>query len=825
MPYVVRWPNYNVFLGVFFMSSATIALEVALTRALSVALWYHFAFMVVSISLLGLGASGSFLSLWPRILSSNINKLLPITSTVFSLSALGSFIAAQKVPFDPVRIAWDNYQFLYILIYYLLLSVPFFASGLTIASVLYLFAARANIVYFFDLCGASSGAILILAAFGLFGGSGAIAFASFLGAIATFLFSLKCAWPVKFGSGVLSLTLLALAAAGPSFMDIRISPYKTLQNALMFPGSKILDTAWNSFSRIDVFESRAVRFAPGLSLNFQGRIPAQLGLAVDGGGLDAITEYHGDPRSAEFTDYLPSAIAYHLIKPEKVLIIGTGGGINLLSALKAGAKMVDAVEPNPLIVALLKGEYARFSGGIYIDPRVKVHTEGGRSFLKKSRHNYDLIEISLNDNPSANTSGLYGLSENYTYTVEAIADYRASLRQGGVFSATRYLLPPPREEVRLVALTIEALESRARADPAKEIAIIRSWGALTFLMKKGGFGPSDIDAIKRFAAGRSFDLVYYPGIKEEETNIYNKFDEPIYYKMVIRLLAGPGERRKLISDYSFDISPVSDDRPFFYHFFKWNSIAEVYRLAGDKWQIFIEGGYLVPVIFFQALLLSAFFIIAPVLLFKRKQADKKGLGRFLVYFFSIGLAYILVEITMIQKLILFLGHPVYAVSAVLFSMLFFSGLGSLASRKLLGKNVGGSSEGTGRPPIRSLSKAIAPVAAILIFYYFFFAPILNKFLGFGFLSRVGIAIGMLAVLAFFMGMPFPAGIRILERLNPTLIPWAWCVNGSASVIGSVLAVIIALGIGFSSVLIISAFLYSAAVLAMAMVPSLKGQGF
>lgn len=773
----------STYLGIFLISAATLILEISLTRVFSVSQWYHFAFMVVSIALFGIGASGTFLSVFPSLIREDLDKSLSNQAFLFSLSTLLTFAITNRIPFDPFRMAFDPLQLLYLFIYYSLLSIPFFFSGLCIALALTKMARKAGRLYSSSLAGSGLGSLLVLTLFSPLGGSGVIIFASMAGALSSIVFRplyrrsyLAISW----------MLVLAFLFTQP-FLHIRISPYKSLNMALRYPGAEVLHTEWNSFSRVDVVRSPFVRHAPGLSYEYLDPLPPQLGITIDGGGMSAITRY-GD--AIQFTGFLTSSIPYRIKDDPRVLILGSGGGLEVLAALHQNASSITAVEVNPIIVDLVKDRYADFSGGIY--QRAEVEVSESRSFVRRSEEKYDIIQLTLAEGAAASSTGVYALTENYVYTVEAFEEYLRHLTDEGVLSITRWLLPPPREAPRIVALAVEALERQGIEDPGEHIAAIRSWGTITILVKKSGFTREDIEGMKEFCREKRFDIVYAPGIKLEEVNIYNRFPEPYYYQVINGMLSSEN-RKGFYDDYLFDISPVTDERPFFFHFFKLRKIIPTYESVGKKWQPFIEGGYLVPIVFIQALFLSLIFILLPVYRF-RKPGEVPW--RLLVYFLCLGIGYMFIEIAMIQKFILFLGHPTFAVSIVLFSILTFSGMGSLFSERLEVKR-------------RAFTVAILVLGALVLLYLISLPSIFRLFLGGGLVFRGAVSTITLAPLAFFMGMPFPLGIRLTEAMNRDLIPWAWAVNGCASVLSSILAVMVALSFGFSSVLAWAALVYLA----------------
>ena len=794
----------SMLLGIFLISAATLTLEISLTRLLSVAQGHHFAFLVVSMALLGYGASGSFLSSFPSFMRRETSRTLIQASSLFSCCALFAYFLGNLIPFDLARISWDPWQIFNLFLYYLAFSMPFFFSGLAISTALVRWSGLSGKLYFFDLTGAALGCLLVLILFGIFGGPGTLLFSCLLGGLAAMAF----AWaskPVSIfrWSWVCFLTILLFWQ--PPFLNLRLSPYKALNAALQFPGARLLETRWNVFSRVDILESPAARTAPGLSLEYLEPLPPQLGLTVDADHLNPITRFTGTPGEKDelkFIDFLPSSLPYLMAKPERVLILEPMGGLEVLNALHHRPREIVAVEVNPTIVEILRGTYLEYSGRIYSRQGIQVQVADGRGFVRGSPPPFDLIVLPLVESLGASSSGLSSLHEDYRLTAEAFLDYLQALKPGGFISIGLYLLPPPRGELRLVSVVKEALE-RAGRRPGDHLLALRSWGTFSLLVKKEPIGPQEIKVFKAFGRRLRFDLVYYPGMPEEEANIYNRFATPLYFRSLQRVLS---EGEKFYAQYPFDISPATDDRPFFHHYFRWSHLGGIYRLAGEKWPILIEGGYLVPLVFFQALLLSFLFIVLP-LIFRRLNGQKPKIPRrqsfpWLGYFAALGLGFMFVEISLIQKFILFLGHPVYSVSLVIFSLLIFAGVGSRFSMCLDPRTSGG------------LKLVLLSASALLCLYTFALPQVLPFFQGKPLFFRQMMTVLLIAPPGFLMGMPFPLGIRLAGSQCPFLVPWAWCANGCASVLGSILPVIIALAWGFQAVFFLAALLYAVSLLAV-----------
>jgi len=800
MKYLSRESNI-LYIGIYLTSLSTLLFEISLTRIFSIAQWYHFAFMVVSMALLGYGISGTFLMLFPSILKRDTYTLLSNYALLFAISSPLSYIISNQIAFDPIKVAWDSMQIIYILFYYILFSIPFFFSGMTISIAISKFTERVHRIYFSDLLGAGSGCLISLFIFLLFGASNAVAVASISGILASTFFYLKKEKGVPYRFFLIAIPL-SIIIFSPTFMEIAISPYKGLSSALRYPDAKTIKTKWDSISRVDVIKSGAVRFAPGLSLKFQGELPEQIGLTVDGGDLNAITRFSGNKDEIDFTNYLPSSIPYYLTKPDNILIFDPKGGLDILSAIYYGARYIESTESYPLLTDIVKHDYGEFSGWIYDKRRVNIKFGNGRTFIRQSKKRYDTIQISPSDALASASTGIHGLTEDYRFTVEAFKDYIEHLNENGVLAITLYLLPPPRHELRIVGMAINAMEDMGVGSPEKHISVIRTWGTITIIIKKGEINSDDINKIKDFCKERHFDIEYYPGIKKEETNIYNRFQEPLYFNLLSKI-TNSDERDNFSKNYIFDVTPSTDDRPFFHHFFKWNTIAETYNTFGRKWQPFLEGGYLIPVVFIQALVVSIVFIILPLLFLRKINLEifKMRDISFLLYFLLIGIGFMFAEISMIQKFILFLGHPVYSITTVLFTILISSGTGSYLSGKYFRYK-------EYEIIIHKFKFSLIILCGLIIIYSIFLPYLFNRILFESIICRQTLSFILLFPLGFFMGIPFPTGIKLLERYNARIIPWAWCINGCSSVVSSVLVILIALTFGFKTALILSAVAYS-----------------
>ena len=782
-----------VYLGIFLLSAAGLAFEITLTRVFALAQWYHFAFMSVSLALLGFGASGSALSLLRGAtdrLRAAPHRALSALAALFSLGVLVSYLTINFLPFDSYRVTWDRVQLLYFALYYLSLALPFFFGGLAVGGLLATRPEMATRVYAANLAGSAAGCLVALGTLPLLGGAGAVLFSAVLGGVAAVVFARGRRWE-RWVYGALVASLAGLIVVSPAWLEIRLSEYKSLSHKERFPDARVAFRQWNAYSRVDVLESASIRAAPGLSLSYFGPLPPQRGLFVDGDGLSGIVdqaEADGEDLTA-LVSHLPVSLAYRLRPGARALVLEPRGGLDVHVALRMGAASVTVVESNGLATDAVRA----FGGGLYDDPGVMPVVAGGRSYLRRSPARYDVIHLAFTGEYRAVTSGAYSLSEDYLLTEEAFADYLAHLNDGGLLTVSRWLQAPPSESLRAWALAVTAVE---KGGAAGRLVAIRGWATSVILVKNGEWTGEEIRAVKDFCATRSFDLVYYPGITEAEANRFAVHECPIYYRAFADLLAAT-DRDRFYEEYPFAVRPPTDDRPFFFHFFTWRQTPAILKTLGQMWQPFGGSGYLVLVALLGlAVAASAGFILLPLVLRRGEQLSGPK-GRAFAYFALLGLGYLFVEIPLMQRFILFLDHPIYAFAAVLFGLLLSSGLGSAVASRL---------------PLRRVLALLA-VAALL---YPALLPLgFDRLLGWPLAARLAVTVIALAPLGFLMGVPFPRGIALVERRSPGLIPWAWGVNGCASVVASVLAAMLALSAGFSWVLIAGAGCYALALTVVA----------
>ena len=766
---------------ILLCSLSSLAYQVTLTRLFSITLWYHFAFMIISIAMLGLAASGVALVLRPRL---RALECLGLYSLLLGIAIPASWLIANLIPFDPVQLVWDWTQLLRIGLLYLVLAMPFFCCGLVIATAFAVQSARAPLLYGADLIGAGLGSLGILVMLCLLAPERSV----LLLALAPLLAAALSGGPrLRAVAMVCACFSLLIFIWQPDFAAVHISPYKGLPSALRFPGAVPLARYDSPFARVDTFESPAVRFAPGLSLRWQEALPHQAGLTVDGGDISAITAVD-DQRALGFLEDLPSALPYVVGNRARVLVLDPRGGLQLLVARRFAAKEIIAVESLPELVRVIRSDWHSFAGDLYAGTTA---TGLGRSWLRTAGERFDIIDIALT---GVEPFGSFGIAEDFRFTVEAVKEYLGHLRPDGLLSVNLYLLPPPRTELRLLATLVAAMEESGVNEPARHLAIVRSWGTWCLLAKRSPLTAGDIERIKGFAEERWFDLVHYPGMVPSEMNRNIKMVTDDYGPAVAALL-DPRQRDGFLTSYPFAVSPVRDDAPFFNYFLKPGRVGEVYRLMGGKWQFFLEAGFLVPAVLAQVALLSLLLLLLPLLAGKGHRIRGLHGCRLLPYFALLGGGFMFVETVLIQRLILTLEHPAFAVATVLAALLVSSGAGSLLSQ---------------RYTVLQRPATAAGIALLVILYSLALPAVTNAMAPWALVAKTGAVFLLLTPLGLLMGIPFPSGLRTLGAAEPRLIPWAWVVNGCCSVLAPLLAIMLAVMAGFSMVLALGAAAYGLA---------------
>ncbi len=766
----------------------------------SIIQWHHFAYMIISLALLGYGISGSVIFLLQGTLIPVYRPVYIGAVLLFGISSLACFLIAQMIPFNAEEVLWDVRQPFYLLTVFLLLSIPFFFAASAICLTFMAFRKSIAGIYAMDLLGAGSGSLLIILLLYLFFPVKVLV----LLAIAGLLAAVVGAWELKTGyrhwltAAVIGTAVVLIMVM--SIIQLEVSPYKSQSQQLQITGTGIITERSSPLGVLSVIESRDVpiRHAPGMSLQSRTEPLPQMAVFTNGEGMTVLTEHTTDISRLAYLDQVSWALPYHLSQAERVLVVGAGGGSDILQAIYHNAGQIDAVELNPQLVELVQKDFGDFTGRLFERDEVTIHIGEIRDFLSLKQDKYQLIQLVMVDGFNASSSGLYALNESYIYTVEAIQAYLNHLEPNGYLTVSRWVKLPPRDTLKLFATAVTALKENGINKPEQRLLLIRSWQTSTLVVKNGIFSANELEAARRFTNNRSFDLACAPDMHQGEANQYNKLTTPVFHDACRKLLSP--DPQDFINQYKFNLQPATDDRPFFHHFFKWTSLPEIMGLKDKGGMPLIEWGYLVLIgTLLIAFLLGLILIVLPLKWMGRAHKDNRSIPywRILVYFFTVGLAFMFNEIAMIQKFIQFLHHPIFAIAVVLTTFLVFAGIGSKTSEQLV-KRLGYKQ--TIWISLLAIVLISGGYLAGLQWFFSEFASITAPL-------KILISVLLISPLAFFMGMPFPLALAVISPHDESLIARAWGINGWASVISAVLATITAVHFGFSVVIVIAMLLY------------------
>lgn len=770
-PNAFRKPYYA---GIFLVAAATLLLEITLTKIFSVIHYHYFAFLIVSTALFGYGFSGVFLSVFKSLEKMRRDRLLYVSSFLFAVTLVAAYRLILATPLKLSDSSTSPAQLAYLAITYLLLALPFLFSGLVIGMLLTFFSDRINRLYFADLTGAGIGCFAIVLAIPLFGGSGTILLAGMIVALATFAFAPAPRWMAL--SAALLLVLGLMIPGAEIFFPMTGHTEKRYFAESLEKGEAWY-TGWSPASRIDVVklnDERAVIWIDGgTNQSFMRK-------------LSKNEQFDSPP--GEFV-WKTVEIPYALIKNPEVMIIGPGGGVEVGSALQYRPKMITAVELDPLIVKIVKGQFADYTGDVYLRPNVQLINEEGRSFVRRSSQKFDIIQQKNNSHPMAVASGALNLTETYLLTGEAFNEYLDHLNPGGFLTIERHGC------IRLLNLAVEVLKERKVKNYWKQCAVLADDERnQVFLLKNGEFTDEELDYIERYSKQARSRILYSPRIRNTVDNIFTALMRDDKHDAVLQ--AAP-----------FHLEAPTDDKPFIEHFYRISSLWDPSisrKLLSPFWENarlnrsvtgeVIYSDLSLYVILGEALALSSVFLLLPLFKLKRSGLALRGSWWLLCYYFCLGLAFIFIEIALIQKYILFIGYPVYAVAVIIFSLLIAAGAGSWFSGRF-------------SDPLRGLRLAVIAILILTAFQVLAAPYLFRTFLSVSFPMRMALSILFILPAGFFMGMPFPIGLTWTARNHPEFVAWAWGINGYATVIGSVLSVILALNFGFHAVLIIAAMIY------------------
>lgn len=789
--------------AILAISGVGIAYQVVLMRVFTIGQWHHFAYMVISIAMLGFGLSGTVVALAKSRLRGRESSLLEWSTLLLALSLVLCYSVSQRIPFETLQLVALQGQWWNLLALYVVLMLPFFFVSTCIMSGFMLAPSAVGKLYFYNMFGSGIGALAVIVLLRyVHPQTLPYAFAVAVACVWALLVWRR-RWGPALGLGAIAVALTSLVAGW--MQPIRISEYKGLSYALQLPDAEIVAEEVSPLSVITAIASKQIRETPGQISNYPmselGPLPEQIGLFFDAGAVSPVNRFEGDLQSVAYLDYVTSAVAYRVAPPApRVVVIGSGGGTDVLGALAHGATRVTAVEVDPAVFALVRGPLAEFSGGLYDRDDVAPVIAEGRGFLQSHDERFDLIVLPVQGSFLASTAGAHAVSESYLYTGEALQLYMNRLAPGGVLSMTCWLDSPPRTALKLFATAVAACRRAGIARPENHLVFIRTWNTATVLVSREPLSDDTIGAIRSFCEERWFDLCHIPGITADEVNRYVLLEEPAYYRFAQSVLFDDPERA--YRDSMFYVRPATDDRPYFARFVKWRTLPGLLRDFGANWLPYMEWGYLALVAtLVQGILVSIVLILAPLILFARRRTSPHAKRWVLVYFAALGVAYMFLEIAFIQRFMLFLAYPMYSVTVVLTAFLVFSGLGSLFADRLIQRD---------RHPIPATAIAIGTLSVL---YLLALGPIFASGSGWPDLAKIVVSVALLAPVAFAMGIPFPTGLQLIATRHEPLLPWAWGINGCASVVGTLSASLCAVHLGFRVVVLLAVATYVVAALA------------
>ncbi len=784
--------------------------ELALTRIFSVTMYYHFAFLAISIALFGLSASGVYVYLARRALSARpVASVLAAHALAYAVVTTVSLALLLRLR---VGLNYSLHNLVLMLAIYGLAALPFFAGGSVLSLAISRLSARINLVYAADLGGAALGCLLLLPLLNQLGAPGVIFATAIFGALGATCFAPPVG-RLRYASTAAAIVVAATIAHAAGLVTFDVA------NTKGHVGDRILFSKWNSFSRIAVYDRQHGDWS--LSPRYTGPLPETRFMDIDSAASTPILRFHGDVREAEYLRYELTALAYNLVDRQNdvgvlrtgqgngkdepagpgftALVIGPGGGRDLLTALVFGARHVDGVEINPIIANdVMEGRFREFSGGLYDNARVHIFVEDGRSFVRRSQDKYDVIQASLVDTWAATAAGAYTLTENTLYTVEAFDDYLEHLKDNGLVTITRWVF----DGLRLVSLAQEACAKHGW-DAASRLAIVQQGKVATFILKKSPFLPEETHRLVSVAAALGFTVLYAPAAGDAPpvapATIASRPEGPgpkdpgpaTQPNDYARLILAP-DRQQFYADYPLDIRPTTDDRPFFFHTTK---LKDQTSVAFGRAMLFGNGLSALMTLMAISGALVVLFIVGPLALTGRNLLGSRWLG-WLAYFGLLGAGFMLIEVALLQRFVLLLGHPVYSLTVTLFSLLVGGGLGSFLSRRFAGTHLRGH-----------LLLVLAGIVAVAVLAVLVLPAVVAAGIAGPLVARIAGTAALLIPAGVLMGMPLPAGIRILSATRAELIPWVWAMNGALSVVGATIAVFIAMNWGFSVTLLAGAACY------------------
>jgi hypothetical protein len=774
----------QTYAGLFMIALANLMYEILLTRIFSVTMWYHFAFVAISVAMFGGTVGAILVYLLPNYFTQERAKYhLALSSLLFAISIVLGFLIHLRTPFiiDRSIVAVTS-----IALKYVVISIPFVFSGICVCLALTKFPQQVSKLYAADLVGAALGCILLIYTLNITDAPTTVIIVAFVASIGTVFFAAEGGLKKLMQIALVTSLLFASFAAANTVL---VSKQSTLLPLMWVKGvleHRPLYEKWNSFSRIAVRgnpNKLSEPFGFGLSPVYSSdRKVRQVHMNIDATAETVLTAFDGNLNNLEYLKYDLTNLVHYIRQDSKVLVIGPGGGRDILSALVFEQKSILGVEINKNIIDAVNQRFGDFTGHLDKNPRVTFINDEARSYITRQKNKFDIIHISFIDTWAATAAGAFVLTENSLYTVEAWKVFISHLNPNGILTFSRwYLQDSPAEMYRLTSLASASLKQLGAVEPRKHILITRHmWrrgtaylpiGVGTILVSKEPFSDEDLDTIEEITNEMQFDLILSPRSSPDSTfaSIASGRDLDIFTGRI-----------------PINISAPTDDSPFFFHMLRLRDMFKRELLKQGLIVFYMKAVFLLGSLLIIVVGLTFFCIIFPLILTTTKTTLKGTLPLF-IFFAAIGFGFMLVEISQMQRLIVFLGHPTYALSVVLFTLLLSSGLGSYSTQKMSNLGI-----------IRS---AIVRLFLLLITLTVFgkLTPyVISIFQSSITTYRILIATIVLFPLGLFIGMAFPLGMKIAFTKSAYITPWLWGINGATSVCASVLAVAIALSFGIST---------------------------
>lgn len=784
----------HITLAIGLVSGGLIAYQLVLMQILSYVQWYHFAYMIISLALLGFGAAGTGLSIFRKRLLKQYHRHFTslLFLTAISMALVCSFANSKGLRFDSylLFVNWNSEWRM--LITSLLFLSPFFFGALAIGMTFLKYVDKIGTLYFSNLLGSGLGGILVLGMMWLWKPAQLPAIVAILPAIAGLL-----VWPSPPGKWVNTTATATLVFVGLSlFISPQLTPsqYKGISKTLLLPEAKIVYEKNSPHGLVQVVSSPVLRYAPGPSLSYQGPLPLRNVVFSDGNAIGSLLK-KADTDSYSILNYTTMALPFHLQSHPKVLAIHPRSGESIVLALAGQCQQIVAVEPNPVINRLLRTSMASATDSIFLHPSISLHNLEGRTFLQTDTSRYNLIQLPV-IGTFHGSSGLNAMHAQFNLTTEAFELMWERLTPGGMLTISCWMDYPLRNPLKITATLTELLENRTLNQPHKHLIAIRGWSTITFVVKRTPFSKQALSSTRHFCHQMQFDPLIMPDIKPEEREVYNELSDKSLFSYLDKIRSP--FREDFYHDYGFRIRPATDNQPYFSQSIRWKNLQHLSNLYGSQSLPYFELGYVIVLFTFALILLLAALLIFLPLTIPGWKGNNKLWS--LLYFGGIGLGYMSLEMLFIQQFTFYLGNPVYAAAAVISVLMIFSGIGSYYSSRM-------------KVSPKKLRLITAAIAGLLFLYTLILEPILQITIVFPLAGKISMMLLLAGLPGLLMGLPFPTGLSWLSKRSQSEIPWAWAINGYFSVISASLATIIAVEAGFVWVMLVAGCSYGVASLA------------